>query len=484
MRKKHINVICFIVLNILIFLIFLPWLKGHYATDSYNIINLGYKYYSVHYSLIDGRIFMFLIMQLADAININFEALHFILLSLALLVSNISVLIVKNIILKSMKNINIKTEIFSYMLAYTFIYNFLYIENLYFLECFVMSVGILLNLVAAKIFANKGKTYIFKTSLLVVLSAFCYQGTISCFIAFVILLEALKKQPLKNLVKNIIFALIITGTACIFNFAFVKVISNYLGLAQTRLNNSILYNIMYILIYKLNIIIHLSNNYFYGLFLISIIMLIALFIYGFNFKTNKETYLIFFVFLILGIIFCTDLPYLVSLSAYYAARTRFVIGALCSILVIYIFYNFDSICKECKKIIQYFLHIFIAIYFIFNIINYIEIINTSILVNKCEQEYVKNIDTYISKYELENNTTVEKVQLVYDANTNNAFFSNYRKVHYITYNACSCSWSAIGAINFYSNRNLTPQSDNIIETKMDELYQINDDVLYLKIAIL
>lgn len=484
MIQKHINKICFIFLNILVFVIFLPWLKGHYATDSYNIINVGYEYYSIHNSLVDGRVFMFLIMQLAETININFELLHFILLFLALLVSNVSVVLIKNIITDHIEIKNVKTEIFSYIVAYTFIYNFMYIENLYFLECFVMSIGILLNIIAAKIFAKKGQLYLAKTALFALLSIFCYQGTISSFIAFLILLEALKKQPLKSFIKNVALGIIITGVACICNFAFVKIISNYLDLQQIRLNNSIIQNILYILQSKLQVLIHLSNEYFYGLFLPALILLITLFANVFNFKDNKQKYVIFFIFLILGTIFCTDLPYTISLTAFCAARTRFAIGALFSMIVIYIFTNSNKLEKGIKKTTNYFLAGFVIIYFVLNILNYVEIIYSSKMVNKCEKEYVLNIAKYINNYEKENNTIIEKIQLVYSPDANNAFFPNCVQRNYVAWNACSCLWSAVGTINYYSNRNLIPVSSNYIEIKMDEMYKITDDVLYVKIAII
>jgi len=244
MIKKHINKICFIILNILVVLIFLPWLSGHYATDTYNIINVGYEYYSIHNSLLDGRVFMFFIIQLAAFLNIKIQVLNFIMLFLALLISNFSVLIVKNIVFKNIKTKDVKTEIFSYLIAYTFIYNFMYIENLYFLESFVMALSILINLIAAKIFAEKRQRYILKTIIYILISVFCYQGTISSFLAFVILFEALKKQSLKNIVKNTVLAIIILGVSSICNLIFIKIISNNLGVQQTRINSEIINNIL------------------------------------------------------------------------------------------------------------------------------------------------------------------------------------------------------------------------------------------------
>ena len=262
-------------------------------------------------------------MQLAKIVNIDFKLLHFILLTLALIVSNVSVLIVKNLTFKIMKKQDAKSIILSYIIAFSFIYNFTYIENLYFLECFVMAISILLNLIAAKIYLQKGHFYMFKTTALLILSIFCYQGNISSFVVFSILLEALKYQNVKDFIKNIALALIPIGIACICNFAFIKLISAILELQQSRISNSILTNILYIINLQPIMILNLSNFYFNGMFLILVICLILFFIYLFNYKYNKPLYLVFFVFIILGSIACTNLPYLVSLSAFWSARTRF-----------------------------------------------------------------------------------------------------------------------------------------------------------------
>lgn len=480
MKRKYVNIICFVTLNILVILIFLPWLKGHYATDSYNIMNVGYEYYSIHNSLIDGRLFMFLIMQFASLININFETLHFILLSSALLVSNVCVLFIKNIITDRVKKHTIKLEIFSYIVAYTFVYNFMYIENLYFLECFVMALGILLNIIAAKIFVNKNKFFLIKTFLLVLISIFCYQGTISSFIAFIILLEALKTQDLKTFIKNIIIGTCIVGIACILNFAFVKLISYYLNINQARLSNSILSNILYIITSKPTVLVHLSDMYSHGLFLIFSIIIICLFINSFNFEQNKYRYLIFIFFIILGTLFATDLPYTISFTAFMAARTRFAIGALCSIMLIYIFLNYN----KKQKSTLYLLSFISSIWFIINIANYIFIINSAKLVNMYEKEYSLNIANYVEQYEKENNCKIEKIQMVYNYDDSNVYFENCLHRPYITWNACSCSWSAIGTINFYSGKKLVPISDTYIKGNIDGLYQIKNNVLYINIGVL
>ena len=94
------NVITFITTLIITCIIYAPLLMGHYATDTYNIINKGYEKYAITYSLNDGRPIMCLITLLAQTLNIPIMAYIISLTGIALIVSSISVIKLKNIILK------------------------------------------------------------------------------------------------------------------------------------------------------------------------------------------------------------------------------------------------------------------------------------------------------------------------------------------------------------------------------------------------
>lgn len=59
MKKK--NIYQYITLLIITCIIFIFFLSGHYATDTYNIMNVGYENYAINWSLNDGRIIMFII---------------------------------------------------------------------------------------------------------------------------------------------------------------------------------------------------------------------------------------------------------------------------------------------------------------------------------------------------------------------------------------------------------------------------------------
>ena len=181
--KNKKDLIIFLIIFVITLIIFIPFLKVHYSTDSYGIANVGYKAYIINNSLRDGRIIMSVIGYIAELTNISIDSSIIILTILALITSCISVLLLKNIILEYKKtNTNI-IEIFVTIISYFTIFNFLFIENMLYVECFVMSLSILFYLMAAKILTNKNdKYYLIKTMIFVSLGILSYQGTISMFL--------------------------------------------------------------------------------------------------------------------------------------------------------------------------------------------------------------------------------------------------------------------------------------------------------------
>ena len=45
----------------------------HYASDTYNIMNVGYETYATNWSLKDGRLIMYLITMICAKLNISIE---------------------------------------------------------------------------------------------------------------------------------------------------------------------------------------------------------------------------------------------------------------------------------------------------------------------------------------------------------------------------------------------------------------------------
>ena len=98
--KKNKNIIKILVTVIIILLIYSPLLIGHYSTDTYRLIEMGYGKYSIEYSLNDGRIFMYIIGQIADKINVNIDVYVVILTFIAIIISCICIMLMEKILKK------------------------------------------------------------------------------------------------------------------------------------------------------------------------------------------------------------------------------------------------------------------------------------------------------------------------------------------------------------------------------------------------
>ena len=115
----------FLIVFILVCVIFMPFLVGHYATDTYNVINIGFHEYAIKWSLNDGRIFMALIMLIAQQLNITIEVIVFLTLFFALIVSSVSVVLINNIIKKYKNTDRLIDKILTLSMSYLIVFNFI-----------------------------------------------------------------------------------------------------------------------------------------------------------------------------------------------------------------------------------------------------------------------------------------------------------------------------------------------------------------------
>ena len=216
MKKKIIIYFCIVIIASMMFF---PFFTMHYSTDTYRLIKMGYKRYSIEYSLNDGRIFMYIIGQLADKMNININAYVVILTVLAIIISCICIIKLIGIMAKYKKKDEI---IITSLIAYVTIMNFMYLENLYFTEGIVMSISILLFILAAE-YLNE-KENIIKVIILVLLGVFCYQGTINVFITFYFVFALIKNKKLnKEIIKNMIIVMLISLFCIAINMLQIKI---------------------------------------------------------------------------------------------------------------------------------------------------------------------------------------------------------------------------------------------------------------------
>lgn len=482
------NIITYTIIFIITCIIFIPFLVGHYATDTYNITNIGYKEYAIKWSLKDGRVFMTIIALLANVVSMPIEAYTFITLFIALIISNISVITLKNIIEKYKKTENTVQDITITIMSYITIFNFMYLENMYFVESIAMAISVLLFMISANIIVEKNRNYIVKSLMLTILGVLCYQGTIGMIFAFTMLFTILKN---KNNAKQMLFDLIKCGVialiAVFINIIVVKIVGNCLNIKQNRLGKSsnILNNIKRIIITLPYILKSTCNLFPKNMFLIFLsILTIILVIYHERYSEEKDCILYKYILIITMAIAASCITYILTLTSFYTGRLRNSMGALIGIIFIFLFVETSIFEKDAKaKVLKVSTYIILIFFVLTNIINYEYIMLKHRSVNMIEKQQAQEIGEYIKQYEKDTGINVTKIiklppaNIVYGEDEND-----------ITRNALKTNWAVDGVINFYTKKNL--ETVNLTEENAKKYkengnnqleYQCIDDVFYIKI---
>lgn len=490
MKKiKKEDIITFLIILSITCIIFFPFLIGHYATDTYHIYDIGYEKYAITYSLNDGRIFMAVIGYIASKINLKIELFVIVTLFLALIVSCIAVIILKKYIEEHRRSDNSFKKVLTTLLAYVTIFNFMYIENLYFVESFVMAISLLLFIISSKILVNGDKNAIIKSLFLTILAVIFYQGTVQVFFIMTFLFTMLKnKENIKKMVIDIVKCGGISLISVVLNIILVKIIGFITGLRQTRLGNikNIFYNLAVIITNTHKVLIEtcgLFPRYLFLIFVFFIVLLIS--IYVVKTKENYST----FLKVIFTVIFCiisSSLTYILTLTCFNAGRLRFAIGAMLGIIFIIIYIETNMF--YANKVLKNIMIGIIILYTIMDIYSYLNLIYLHKRVNEFEKCETEKIGEYINDYEYKTNIEVKKVKKI------NASFK-WKKGYYppgkiisvITSIGIRGNNESEGVINFYTKRNLekcnTTQQDTIKywESAPNNGYKCIGDTLYVEI---
>lgn len=478
-------------LFVLTFLIFLPLLKGHYATDSYNIFNVGYKNYAIYWSLIDGRIFMAIIGLIAYKINIPIETYIFITLLCSLIISDIAVVILSKIIKKYKQPQNIVQEIIILIISYVTIFNFMYIENMYYVENIVMATSVLLYILAAEMLVERNKYHIIKNIIFVTIGIMCYQGTVGLFFAYLILFSVLKnKNDGKQIIIDLIKCGIIALISVLIDILAVKIFEKLIDQRQRRLGklSDIFNNIIIIISTLPNIIQKTCNLFPKNLLIIYLVMLTSIIlIYVIKNKEYKSNIIAKYLLIAIITIGASCVTYLLSLTSFYTGRLRNALGALIGILLIFIFVKTNLFERKCKLNIV--INITLMSFLIINIINYESIMLQHRAVNKLEKIEVEKIEQYMEEYERNTGNKVTKIaKIVNTSNEDKAFLPNSRNKTSLTHNALRTEWAVDGVINFYTKRNLETvavtkeeKEDYINNQDLEREYKCIGDTIYVNV---
>lgn len=492
MNSKKKNLLIFAILFLITNLIFLPWLvKGHMSTDSYNISNIGYQEYNKNFSLLDGRFIVALGTTLMDILNIPIQIYTSIILEVALLVSCISIIILKGIIEKWKKTENVWGEVVLIVASYYTIFNFLYIENLHFIECGAMSLSLLLFILSAKQIVEKNKIWGIKAFLLLCIALMCYQGTISMFVITLLVFSMCKGNSGKQIAKDFFQGMLIALAGILASQVSIKVVEQIYHLKQSRDINlsTIGKNILYNFSNMFTVIKNTANIIPRYSFLITLGITELLMIFKVV-KQNKEKQdrknvnIILEQLAIIGIgIVAGFIVSLMNTSGFWAGRARFSIGALIGFLWLHLWVKTNCIDK--KDWLSIGLMICLFTYGLMNSIHYITAVIDHTKLNELDKEVAIAIQKDVTIYEKENHTEITKVAIVVKYNESlKSFYSNLRCYGNIMMaRGINSEWSAAGCYNYYTNSKLDVYKPTEVEKQEyleeNKEYLCIGDTLYI-----
>ncbi|MBQ3408232.1 MAG: glucosyltransferase domain-containing protein [Clostridia bacterium] len=483
-KDNHI----FVCLVLFTCLIFSEYFIRHFSSDTFIITRLGYREYAINYSFLDGRPFMGCILLVAEKCNISILIFNRVLLFAAIIVSIITVMKLKNIVLKYKKNDNKIGKWILLVACYYTIFHFFYIDNLYFAEAFVMAISVLSYIIAAD-YIVYSKKYI-KAVIILLIGVFSYQATISMFFVCVILFSMLKELNYRYIFKNFIIAIAFSLITVIINFCDILLVQKIWGLNQRRLGDNIFINIIQLTFYVGKIIINTGNLFPTCLYIIFIFVIQEILYYKivrYNRNKEGERILIEQLILIISCITLSFIPSIVSLTAYESGRIRFSMGATIGILFIHMLVKADlsNIKARANKLLIFVL----IVYAVINSVNYIYLVNLNKQVNNLDEIYAYKVEDYIKEYENENNIQVKYIAIILESDSNKKYYSEINCKHVgLAISALRTEWSADGLINYYTGRNL--ERINVTDEEEEIYLQIVDrqkdylcigDTLYLTV---
>jgi hypothetical protein len=409
-KRKKFTVLVLLILSGLLYSIFL---SGYFSRDTYNmIIGLGYKGYAINYSFYDGRVIMGLICMLADILNINIRAFYISLLVMSIIVSTITIIKILNIIEDKKKPKGKLQYVLLVIITYLYIFNFMTIDNMGFAENFVMSLSVWFYVLSIENMIIKHNWK--KALLYCIIGIFSYQGTINMlFITSILILLIEKNKFDKKVLKELALFLGIISISSLFNFIFVKIITNCINSIQSsRVSLEILSNIVSNLkniTYLLYNTIELFPSGVYAGFII--ITLIITYIYSIK-EQQMKPFIIAIILFIMSIVSSLILLFIYE-NGICCENGRIFgsIGANFSVIWLYLYANTDILDKKHKlKLIA---TILIIIYFILNGINILYITHLYKKGNEIDEQLAKQIEQKIEDYEKSGENKIEYIAVKY-----------------------------------------------------------------------
>lgn len=387
---------------------------GYYSIDTYRIISQGYIDYALKDAYIrDGRLFLAGIVSLIGIINPSYKMLYIINLVLAIFISSITVLLVYKIINHYKEAKNTKFKCLYFLVSYLFIFNFIQIDIMQFIDAFAIVTSILFYLLSLQntiVYNSKKRGFIYA-----ILGMLWYQGTVTMYIATAFLMCLLETKKInKKFFKKILSSAIIIVISAIFSLIIVSIIPYVTNLELTERLQSVGKVIDKIVrnIQDINNIFTDCWGYFiqYIFIIFNLLILIVLFIYGMKNKKIEK----FINSLILFFVYISSILIFFPVQALeLCVRCLLSIGECVPALFIYIICNTDIL--ENTKVYKNILIAILTIYFIINIYNTIKVTNEFKLANQLDEKFVNSVEAEIEKLQSQG-INVQKYAVYYTTN--------------------------------------------------------------------
>ena len=449
LKKHQKQFIIFGIILLFCIIICSPMLQFHIASDTYNLMDLGYFEYPSQYFLKDARIVSTLVMYIAGILHLPYEVFIVLMEILAVIIVSFSIYYIYKTINEKIKiNSNIKIALVI-MAAFILVFNCMSLEYLLYAECSVMCLSIFLSVMAARTFTSNEKYKTIKSIILVIIATFCYQGAVNIFLPLTILFLFIDKnrKTAKEMVKQIVLACVIIGVAYLINVFSIYLINTILGVEQTRIAGGILNNLQnagalleYLLGRTLITNYELWPN---GITLVFIAITIILLC----FQKDRAKSILSYIILVLSALGICILPVFFMASPSMEPRMAMSAGAIVGMSFIYLLST-----EYDKKIFEYIISTVIVLFFVFNAINTIQIYSAHIAGNKIDANMGMTIKYRIEEYEKETGNTVSKVAYYRDKNHRDYHYGWDKKLYSFGQRAFDNYYCIIEALNYYCDR--------------------------------
>lgn len=201
-EKNQKNIIVYVSVLILCILICAPLLQFHITSDTYNFMDLGYFEYPSQFFLRDARIVSTMALYLGGTLNLPYEVFIIAMQIIAVIISATTIFCIYKTIEKRADLHSKSKIILTIMSAFIIVFNCMALEYLFYVECSVMCLSVLLSILSAIVITGKTRFRYLKALILFLISVFCYQGAVNIFLPMVLLLIFIEKE--KRSIKSIL----------------------------------------------------------------------------------------------------------------------------------------------------------------------------------------------------------------------------------------------------------------------------------------